>query len=96
MTAESRFLLSSFSTVILSQFPHLHISSFQDGHLHSQNMNMDSTHITDRGNVVAILIINIDSEVRHVCAVTWLRHQVSAVAHEVIVFPIKGAVVWVT
>lgn len=51
---------------------HLHNSSFQDGHLHSLNMDMDSTHITDCGNVVAILIVSIDSEVRHVCAVAWL------------------------
>lgn len=56
---------------------------------------MDSTHVADRGGVEAILIVSIYSKVGHICAVTNFRHQVAAVAHEVIIAPVKGGVVGV-
>lgn len=77
-------------------FSYLHSSSFQNGHYHSQRMDMNCFYIADIRIVVAILIVCVYSEVRHICAVTRFRHQVRTVSHEVVAPVIKGGVMGVT
>ena len=88
--------LHSLPALMRSLLSHLHNSSFQDGHLHSPNVDMDSTNIADPGVVEAILILSINSKVGHICAVAQFRHQVGAVAHEVIITLVKGGVVGIS
>lgn len=57
---------------------------------------MNCLYIADMRIVEAILIVCVYSEVRHVCAVTRLGHQVRTVSHEVIAPVIKGGVMGVT
>ena len=87
--------LHSLPALMISLLSHLHNSSFQDGHLHFPNVDMDSTNVADRGDVEAILILSINSKVGHICAVARFRYQVGAVAHEVIIAFVKGGVVGV-
>lgn len=77
-------------------FSYLHSSSFQNGHYHSQRMDMNCFYIADMRIVVAILIVCVYSKVRHICAVTRFRHQVRTVSHEVVAPLIKGGVMGVT
>jgi len=77
-------------------FSYLHSSSFQNGHNHSQRMDMNSFYIADMRIVVAILIVRVYSKVRHICAVTRFRHQIRTVSHEVVSLLIKGGVMGVT
>lgn len=71
-------------------------SSFQNGHYDSQRMDMNCFYVADMRIVVAILIVCVHSEVRHICAVTRLGHQVRTVSHEIIAPVIKGVIMGVT
>lgn len=75
---------------------YLHSATFENGDFQVEYMYMHSLHIGDSGPVEAILIVSMDLKVRQRCCIAGGRHQVGAVAHEVVLPFVKGGVVGIT
>lgn len=76
--------------------PHLHSASFQDGDLHHVYVYVNGCHIGNGVCVEAILIVSVDLKIWQSGVVAESRHQIAAVAHEVVVDFVKGGVVGIT
>ena len=72
---------------------YLNSASLQDGDLLHAHVNVHSLNVGDGRVVVAVLVVGVDLKVRDGRVVARLRHHVAAVAHEVVLALIKGAVV---
>ncbi len=57
---------------------------------------MHGLHIGDRGLVVSVLVVSMDLKVRHRRVIAGFGHQITAVAHEVVLDFVKRGVVGIT
>lgn len=74
---------------------YLHSATFENGDLYHLCVYMYGLHIGDGRPVIPVFIVSMDLKVGHSCVIAWTRHQIAAVAHEVIFAFVKAGVVWI-
>lgn len=75
---------------------YLHSATFEDGDLHHVYVYMYILQIGDGGPVIAIFIISMDLKMWQSGFIAGPRHQIAAVAHEVVIQFVKGGVMGIT
>lgn len=76
--------------------PYLHSATVENRDLHPLYIYMYSLYIRDGRPVVAIFVVSMDLKVWQSRFVAGFRHQIAAVAHEVVLALVKGGVVGIT
>lgn len=90
-------LIACEMTVIIHvPISHLHRAAFQDGDPGTIHIDMDSLHVGDGRLVKTIFIVDMDLKVWQRCVIARFRHDVAAVAHEVVTTFVKRSIVGIT